>query len=348
MTVNISLGDLVYQLGCELKGDGAVVITGVAGMEQAGPTELTFLAYPKYSPKVKHCRAAAILISHPLSETTPASLVSANPYHDFARALALFYQPPRPPAGIHPLASIAATARIGEGASIGPYAVIGEHVSIGRNAVLHPHVVIYEGAEIGDDFYAHSQAVVREFCRIGHRVILQNGVVIGGDGYGFAKTAEGTHFKIVQSGVTVIEDDVEIQTLTSIDRATVGETRVKRGAKIDSLVQVGHASVVGEDNIICAQTGLAGSSILGKGVLLAGQVGVSGHLTIHDHAIVYAQSGIGGDVKEGAVVSGSPAFDSRDWLRAITAFPKLPDLLKTVRQLEKRLEQLEGAPASSE
>jgi UDP-3-O-[3-hydroxymyristoyl] glucosamine N-acyltransferase len=209
-------------------------------------------------------------------------------------------------------------------------------------------VVIYEGAEIGDDFYAHSQAVVREFCRIGHRVILQNGVVIGGDGYGFAKTAEGTHFKIVQSGVTVIEDDVEIQTLTSIDRATVGETRVKRGAKIDSLVQVGHASVVGEDNIICAQTGLAGSSILGKGVLLAGQVGVSGHLTIHDHAIVYAQSGIGGDVKEGAVVSGSPAFDSRDWLRAITAFPKLPDLLKTVRQLEKRLEQLEGAPASSE
>ena len=161
MTVNISLGDLAYQLGCELKGDGAVVITGVAGMEQAGPTELTFLANPKYAPKVKYCRAAAILISHPLSETTPASLVSANTYHDFARALALFYQPPRPPAGIHPLASIAATARIGEGASIGPYAVIGEHVSIGRNAVLHPHVVIYEGAEIGDDFYAHSQAVVR-------------------------------------------------------------------------------------------------------------------------------------------------------------------------------------------
>jgi UDP-3-O-[3-hydroxymyristoyl] glucosamine N-acyltransferase len=179
-------------------------------------------------------------------------------------------------------------------------------------------------------------------------VILQNGVVIGGDGYGFAKTSEGTHFKIVQSGITVIEDDVEIQTLTSIDRATVGETRVKRGAKIDSLVQVGHASVVGEDNIICAQTGLAGSSILGKNVLLAGQVGISGHLTIHDNAIVYAQSGIGGDVKEGAVVSGSPAFDSRDWLRAITSFPKLPDLLKTVRQLEKRVAQLGGAQAPSE
>jgi UDP-3-O-[3-hydroxymyristoyl] glucosamine N-acyltransferase len=189
--------------------------------------------------------------------------------------------------------------------------------------------------------------VVREFCRIGHRVILQNGVVIGGDGYGFAKTREGTHFKIVQSGVTVIEDDVEVQTLTSVDRATMGETRVKRGAKIDSLVQIGHASVVGEDNIICAQTGLAGSSILGKNVLLAGQVGVSGHLTIHDNAVVYAQSGIGGDVEAGAVVSGSPAFAAREWLRAVTAFPKLPDLLKTVRQLEQRLERLEAAPRTS-
>jgi UDP-3-O-[3-hydroxymyristoyl] glucosamine N-acyltransferase len=344
----IRLQDLAVQLGCSLQGDGAIEITGVSGLEHAGPTELTFLANPKYAPKVKHSRAAAILLSQPLPQPTPISVVSKNPYHDFARALALFYQPPRPPAGIHPQACIAPTARIGDGASIGPYAVVGEHVSIGRNAVLHPHVVIYEGAQIGDDFYAHSQAVVREYCRIGHRVILQNGVVIGGDGYGFAKTSEGTHFKIVQSGVTVIEDDVEIQTLSSIDRATVGETRVKRGAKIDSLVQVGHASVVGEDNIICAQTGLAGSSILGKDVLLAGQVGISGHLTIHDHAIIYAQSGIGGDVKEGAVMSGSPAFDSREWLRAITAFPKLPDLLKTVRQLEKRLEKLESASASSE
>ena len=161
---------------------------------------------------------------------------------------------------------------------------IGERVRLGRNAVLHPHVVIYEGAEIGDDFLAHSHAAVREFCRIGHRVILQNGVVVGGDGFGFAKRADGTQFKIVQSGVTVIEDDVEIQSLTSVDRATVGETRVKRGAKIDSLVQVGHACVVGEDNIICAQTGLAGSTVLERNVLLAGQVGSSGHLTVHEGA----------------------------------------------------------------
>src|SRR5205085_12211018 len=251
---------------------------------------------------------------------------------DFARALALFYQPPRPAPGVHPTAYVAPTATLGEQCSIGPFAVVGERVRVGRNAVIHPHVVIYEGAEIGDDFLAHSHAAVREFCRIGDRVTLQNGVVVGGDGFGFAKRADGSHFKIVQSGVTVIEDDVEVQSLTSVDRATVGETRVKRGAKIDSLVQVGHACVVGEDNIICAQTGLAGSSVLEKDVLLAGQVGVSGHLTIHDGAIVYAQSGIGGDVPPKARVSGSPAFDASEWLRAITAFPKLPELLRTVRE----------------
>jgi UDP-3-O-[3-hydroxymyristoyl] glucosamine N-acyltransferase len=344
----IRLGDLAVRLGCDLRGDADIEITGVTGMEQAGPADLTFLANPKYAPKVKHTRAAAILVPDPLAEPKPASLVSANPYYDFARALALFYRPPKPQAGIHPQAAIASTAKIGEGASIGACAVVGEHVAIGRNAVLHPHVVIYEGAQIGDDFCAHSHAVVREYCRIGHRVILQNGAVVGGDGFGFAKTSEGKHFKIVQSGIVVIEDDVEIQSLSSIDRATVGETRVKRGAKIDSLVQIGHASVVGEDNIICAQTGLAGSSILEKNVLLAGQVGVSGHLTIHDHAVVYAQSGIGGDVKEGSVVSGSPAFEAREWLRAITAFQKLPELLKTVRQLEKRLEKLESIGNASQ
>jgi UDP-3-O-[3-hydroxymyristoyl] glucosamine N-acyltransferase len=339
----MKLSDLAASLGCDLHGDGALDIAGVAGIETAGPGHLTFLANPKYAPKVKQTRAGAILVSKIIDGLRPAQLVSTNPYLDFARALALFYQPPRPKPGVHPLASIAPSAAIDVGASIGPFAVVGENVRIGRNAVLHPHVVIYEGAEIGDDFYAHAHAVVREYCRIGHRVILQNSVVIGGDGFGFAKRADGTHFKIVQSGVTVIEDDVEIQTLTSIDRASTGETRVGRGAKVDSLVQVGHGSTVGEDNIICAQTGLAGSSVLGKSVLLAGQVGVSGHLTIHDRAVIYAQSGIGGDVDAGAVMSGSPAFEAREWLRAITAFPKLPELAKTVRQLEKRLASLERA-----
>jgi len=337
----MKLREIASSLGCELVGDGEIEIRGVAAMEQAGPEELTFLANPKYAHKVKHTRAGAILIAEPVGEIPIASLVSSNPYLDFARALELFYQPPRPPAGIHPLAVIAPSAQIGEGASIGPFAVVGERVTLGRNAVLHPHVVIYEGAQIGDDFYAHSHATVREFCRVGHRVILGNGVVVGGDGFGFAHPADGTHYKIVQSGPTVIEDDVEIQSLSSVDRATVGETRVKRGAKIDSLVQIGHACLVGEDCILCAQVGLAGSSILGRNVVLTGQVGVSGHLTIHDNAVVYAQSGIGGDVEPGGVVSGSPAFDAKVWRRAVTAFPKLPELLKTVRELTKRINELE-------
>ncbi|SPE31899.1 UDP-3-O-acylglucosamine N-acyltransferase 1 [Candidatus Sulfopaludibacter sp. SbA3] len=337
----MKLHEIASALGCRLDGDGEVEISGVLGMEHAGPGHLTFLANPKYAPKVKHTKASAILVSESLPSPAPACLISENPYLDFARALALFYQPPRPVPGIHPLAYIARSATIGENCSIGPFAVVGERSRIGRNAILHPHVVIYEGAEIGDDFLAHSHACVREFCRIGHRVTLQNGVVVGGDGFGFAKRADGSHFKIVQSGVTILEDDVEVQSLTSVDRATVGETRVKRGAKVDSLVQIGHACTVGEDNIICAQTGLAGSTVLERNVLLAGQVGSSGHLTVHEGAIVYAQSGIGGDVAPNTRISGSPAFAAGEWLRAVTAYTKLPELLKTVRDLKKRVEELE-------
>jgi UDP-3-O-[3-hydroxymyristoyl] glucosamine N-acyltransferase len=335
----MKLREIAAALGCGLAGDGELEIHGVAGLEHAGPGELTFLANPKYAPKVRHTRAAAILAAEAIPAR--ACLVSRNPYLDFARVLALFYQPPRPPCGVSPLAWVASSAVLGENCSIAPFAVVGERVRLGRNAVLHPHVVIYEGVEIGDEFLAHSHATVREFCRIGDRVILQNGVVVGGDGFGFAKRADGSHFKIVQSGVTVIEDDVEIQSLTSVDRATVGETRVKRGAKIDSLVQVGHTCVVGEDNIICAQTGLAGTTVLERNVLLAGQVGSAGHLTVREGATVYAQSGIGGDVPAGARISGSPAFAANEWLRAATAFPKLPQVLKEMRELKKRVEELE-------
>jgi len=332
----MKLTELAAKLGCIVQNQtDDMEITGVSGLEQAGPGQLTFLSNPKYAPKLRHTNAGAVLAAKPVEGI--ATLISANPYHDYARALELFYQPPRPAPGIHPTAAIAATAKIGENASIMAYAVVGENATLGRNATLHPHTVIYPGAIIGDDFTAHSHSVVREFCRVGNRVILQNNVVIGGDGFGFARRADNTHHKIVQSGITVIEDDVEIQSLTSIDRASMGETRVKRGAKIDSLVQVGHNCVVGEDNIICSQTGLAGSSILEKDVLLAGQVGISGHLTIHEGAIVYAQSGIGGDVAPKSRMSGSPAFDASEWLRAITAFQKLPEILRTVRELKRKI-----------
>jgi UDP-3-O-[3-hydroxymyristoyl] glucosamine N-acyltransferase len=335
------LAGLAGLLGCELQGDADIEIAGVSTIEKAGPGEITFLANMKYAPKAKASRASAIIATGPMKDFAGATLVSSNPYHDFARALALFYQPPKPAPGIHPLAFIADNAVIGANPSIGPFAVVGEGSTIGANAVLYPHAVVYAECSIGDDFIAHSHVSVREFCRIGNRVTLHNGVVIGGDGFGFAKANDGTQFKIPQSGLTVLEDDVEIQTLTSVDRATIGETRVKRGAKIDSLCQIGHACVVGEDNIICGQTGLAGSTVLEENVIMAGQTGSSGHLTIHKNAIVWAQSGVGHDVPEGKIISGSPAFDSRDWLRASASFSRLPDMLRTMRAMEKRIADLE-------
>ncbi len=336
------LSRLAELLACHLNGNPSVPITGVSTIENAGPGEITFLANMKYAPKVKASRASAIIALEPLKDFAGATLISRNPYHDFARVLGFFYQPPKPAPGIHSLAFIAETAFIGPNPSIGPFAFVGDRAAIGANAVLYPHAVVYEGCAIGDDFTAHSHVSVREFCQIGHRVTLHNGVVIGGDGFGFAKTDAAAQYKIPQSGITVLEDDVEVQSLTSIDRATIGETRVKRGAKIDSLCQIGHACVVGEDNIICGQTGLAGSTVLEENVIMAGQTGSAGHVIIHKNAIVWAQSGIGHDVPEGAIVSGSPAFDSRDWLRASAAYTRLPELLRTVRALERRIAELES------
>ena len=344
---SFTLGQIARLLDCKVSGDSNIEITGVAALEQAGPQDLTFLANVKYAAKVRATRAASVIASEPLRDTDAATLVSNNPYYDFARALALFYQAPRPAPGIHHTAVIAHTAMLGSNASVGPYAVIGEHTIIGSNVVIYPHVVLYEGCKIGDDFTAHSHVSVREFCEIGHRVTLHNGVVIGGDGFGFAKGNDGRQYKIVQSGRTVIEDDVEIQTLTSVDRATIGETRIKRGAKIDSLCQIGHACVVGEDNIICGQAGLAGSTVLEENVIMAGQTGSAGHLTIHKNAIVWAQSGLNRDVSEGAVVSGYPAFDSAAWLRSSAVYPKLPELFKTMRALEKRVAELEQRLATA-
>jgi len=336
-----TLGQLAEMLGCQVAGDPGIEIAGIATVEDAGPGEITFLANLKYAPHAKQTRASAIIAAAPVKGCEAATLISSNPYYDFSRVLGIFFQPPRPKPGIHPTACVAATASLGHNCSIAAYAVVGEDTTIGSNAVLYPHAVIYDGCEIGNDFTAHSHVSVREYTRIGHRVTLHNGVVVGGDGFGFAKGDDGRQYKIVQSGVTVIEDDVEIQTLTSVDRATLGETRVKRGAKIDSLCQIGHACVVGEDNIICGQTGLAGSTVLEDNVILAGQVGSAGHLTVHKNAIVWAQSGLGHDVPEGAIVSGSPAFASADWLRASAAYRKLPEILQTLRALERRVAELE-------
>ncbi len=333
--------EIAERLDCQLEGEGGIVIKGVAGLEQAQPGDLTFLSNPKYTPLLKTTKASAVLMRQDFGPVPLPALRCSDPYLVFAKALEFFYSPPRPAAEVHPTAVIAPTARIGSHASIGPYVVVEDAAELGANAVLHSHVVIYRGAKIGDDFTAHSHAVVREFCRLGNRVTLQNGAVIGADGFGFAKQSDGSHYKMVQSGIAVVEDDVEVQAYACVDRATVGETRVRRGAKIDNMVQVGHASTVGENSLLCAQAGLAGSTHLGRNVLLAGQVGVAGHLTVGDNVVVTAQSGIPGDVPAATMVSGYPAIENKLWLRCAAVFKKLPELNKTVRALRESVAKLQ-------
>ena len=331
----LKLSEVAARIGARLEGDGNVEITGVAGIDRAGPGQLTFFANPRYLEAAKTSRAAAIIAKDDFPAGGRAVLRAKDPHLAFAKAIDLFYRPPQYVPGVHPTAVVHATARIGHGAHIGAYVVVGEDVVIGENAVLLPHVVIYRGARIGKNFFAHAHAVVREFCTIGDDVLLQNGVVIGADGFGFVKDEQGAWRKIVQSGRTVIESNVEVQSLSAVDRATVGETRIARGAKLDNLVQIGHGSSVGADSMVCAQTGLAGSTDVGKNVILAGQVGVAGHCTIGDGVIITAQSGVHGDIPAGKMLSGSPAFDHKQWMRAVALFAKLPELIRSLRRGKK-------------
>ncbi len=313
-------------------------VTGVTGIEDAGPHSITFVSNPRYIAAARTTKAAAILVNEEFRAGSVPLLRSKNPYLSFAKAIELFYAPPRYAPGIHPTAVIAPTATIGSNASIGPYVVIEDHVVIGDNCVLRAHVVIYEGAQIGHDFLAHAHAVVREHCRIGNRVILQNGVVIGADGYGFAR--DGEHwYKIVQSGITVLDDDVEVQANATVDRASIGETHIYADAKIDNLVQVGHGSSVGEHSLLCSQVGLAGSSHVGKNVILAGQVGVAGHLHIGDGVIAAGQTGVQNDIEPGRRIGGSPSFDHKQWIKAWQVYTRLPELAKEVRKLASKKEE---------
>ncbi len=334
------LGEIARHLDCILEGNPEIEITGVAGIEEAGPGELTFLSNPRYRPAARRTRAAAVIVSREESPLHTALLRAADPYLAFARAIELFHPPERYVSGVHPTAIIAPSARIGPGAHIGPYCFVDEDVVIGRNAVLHSFVVIYRGAQIGDDFFAHSHAVVREGCRLGDRVILQNGAIVGSDGFGFARQPDGSWYKMRQAGPAVLEDDVEVQANACVDRATVGETRVRRGTKIDNLVQVGHASEVGANTLLCAQVGLAGSTVVGANCILAGQVGAAGHLEIGEGAILTAQSGIHSDVPARTTYSGYPAIENARWLRSVAVFNRLPELQKTVRALQQELLQL--------
>ena len=332
----MKLSEIARSLDCVLTGSGEVEITAVVGIDEAGPGHLTFISNPKYAAKAKTTNASAVIVSPDFPEIPAAALRNENPYLTFARAVELFYAAPQQPPGIDSSARVAATARMGSGASIGPFVVIEDDVQIGSNCVIYPFVTIYRGATIGDGFKAYSHVSVREFCRIGDRVTLQDGAKIGTDGFGYAKKTDGSYYKIVQSGIVVLEDDVEVGANATIDRGTIGETRIRRGAKIDNLVQVGHASEVGENSLLCAQVGLGGSSKIGRNVILTGQVGVAGHLEIGDGVIATAQTGIPNSVDAGTVISGYPAIENRAWLKSSAVFKRLPELLKRLEALEKK------------
>lgn len=328
----MKLRDLAQRLNARLEGGREdVEVTGVAGIESATAHELTFVANPKYAPAARSTSAAAVIVGNDFPALQRPLLRHSNPYLAFAQAIEFFYRAPEYRAGVHPTAVVDASAKIGKGASIGAYVVIDRDVEIGDSCTLLPHVVIYAGARIGDRFFAHAHSVVRERCILGDDVTLQNGAVVGADGFGFAKDDKGEWHKIAQSGPAILESEVEVQANACVDRASVGETRVGKGSKIDNLVQVGHGSKVGERTLLCAQVGLAGSTHVGNDVILAGQVGVAGHCTIGDGVIATAQSGIPNDVAAGKVVSGYPAIDNRQWLRAVAAFSRLPELARALR-----------------
>lgn len=328
---SFTLAELAVELNAILDGDPAAMISRVAGIETAIPGDLTFVSNPKYASLAQTTRATAILVEPNFPAVSTATLRLDDPYLAFARVIELFYTAPVYAPGVHATAAIAPTAQIGANAHVGAYAVIGDHVKIGDNAIILPHVVFYPHSSAGNNLFAHAHAIVREHCELGDDVILQNGAIIGADGFGFARQSNGRWHKIVQSGRTILENSVEIQANACIDRASIGETRIHAGAKIDNLVQVGHGSTVGSDTLLCAQVGLAGSTVVGKKVILAGQVGVAGHCTIGDGAVATAQSGIPSDVDAGKVVSGYPAIDNRQWLRSVAFFNRLPELIRDIK-----------------
>jgi UDP-3-O-[3-hydroxymyristoyl] glucosamine N-acyltransferase len=336
------VGPREQQIDCTVEGDGDIDISRVAAIEDAGPGELTFFANPKYADALRRTRASAVIAAPSVPGIPCAVLRTADPYLIFARALGLFADAWRPAPGIHQLAFVEPGAVVAADASIGPFVLVGEGARIGARTILHSHVSVGRFAEIGADCVIHAQASIRERVTLGDRVVLQDGVVIGADGYGFARRRDGSHEKIPQIGRVVVEDDVEIGANTTVDRPAVGETRIGAGSKIDNLVQVAHGVQVGKNVLLAAQVGIAGSSVIEDQVTLAGQVGVAGHLTIGKGTVATAQTGIPNSVDPGSFISGYPAIPNRDWLKASAVFRKLPELRRLLSDLERRITELEN------
>jgi len=343
--VRKKLRELAQWVDGTVIGDGEIEISGVAAVEEARAGEITFIANPKYLPKLSQTNASAIIVSKEVTQADKPLLCVTNPYLAFGKILTLFSQKPYQPKGIDSNAWISPTARLGKDLTLYPFVYIGDRCSIGDRVTLYPGVSVGGDSSIGEDSILHPNVSIYSGTIIGRRVILHSGVVVGSDGFGYVKEGK-KNVKIPQVGTVEIEDDVEIGANTTIDRATLGKTIIRRGVKIDNLVQVAHNVTIGEDSIIVAQVGISGSTKIGNNVTLAGQVGVVGHIEIGDNVMVGAQAGVTHDLPADQGYVGSPALPHREFLRAITVFPKLPEMRKILIEIEKRLKKIEEAFSS--
>ncbi len=340
----MKLSELAKKTDAKIEtGDGNLEINAAAGLDIAEKNEITFLANPKYTPQVNQTKANAIFLSESVEITRKdiAILRAKDAYVAYTLALREFHPMPEIVVSIHQSAVIDETAKVAADVEIMANVVVGKNCVIENGVKIFPNATIYDSVKIGKNSVIHSGVSIRENCEVGENCIIHNNSTIGSDGFGYAKNADKSWLKIPQVGRVVLENDVEIGANTAIDCASVGESRIKRGAKIDNLVQIGHSCTVDEDALICSQTGLAGSSYIGKRVVLAGQVGIAGHLKIGDDAVVTAKSATSHDIEKGKIISGIPAFDNREWLRSIAAFRRLGEMSKIIRSLVKKVEKLE-------
>lgn len=337
------LGELAALVGGRVEGDPSVVISGVNGLEQAQPGQLSFYGNPRYKQSLAKTRASAVLVGADVPARAGVAWVRvANPHLAFARISSVYHPVPTYAPGVSPQAYVHAEASVHPDATVMPFVTVEKGATVGARTVLYPSVYVGEGASVGEDCVLYSAVTVAARCKVGHRVILHSSSVVGADGFGFAFDFEKPeHVKIPQAGIVRVEDDVELGACSCVDRATTGETVIGRGSKIDNLVQIAHNVTIGPYSIICAQVGISGSAEIGTGVVLAGQVGVVGHLRVGDMAKIGAQSGVAQDVPDGAMMSGYPAMPHQQWLKSSAVAPKLGELLKEVRTLRRRLDALE-------
>lgn len=337
----LSVEEIARLLGCPFEGNGKTEIRGVSSLEKAGEGDLVFLAAPKYRTILDESKASAAIISMAEKYDRIPVIKAENPHLAFIKVVEIFYKPVQPKPGIHPTAVISPSAKIGKDVSIGAFVFIGDEVEIGEKTVIFPLVAIYPKVKIGRETIIQSHVSIREAVRIGNRVIIHNGAVIGSDGFGFLQDKDGSHTKIPQVGTVVIEDDVEIGANTTIDRAALGETIIRRGVKIDNLVQVAHNVEIGENSILAAQVGIAGSTKIGKNVIMGGQAGVADHLVVGDKAILAARTGVTNDIEAGAIVAGYPHLDINTWRKTRALLPQLYEFVKDMKRLKKKVEELE-------